>query len=57
MTPNGIRTTDGEYELDVIVYATGFDAVDGNYIKIDMRGRGGVTIREKWEDGKRETEE
>jgi cation diffusion facilitator CzcD-associated flavoprotein CzcO len=51
ITPKGIRTTDGEYELDVLIYATGFDAVDGNYIKIDLRGRGGVTMREKWEDG------
>ena len=51
ITPKGIRTTDGEYELDVIIYATGFDAVDGNYTKINMRGRGGVAMREKWEDG------
>ncbi|MDM5339084.1 NAD(P)/FAD-dependent oxidoreductase [Fictibacillus enclensis] len=51
ITPKGIRTTDGEYELDVIIYATGFDAVDGNYTKIDMRGRGGVRMREKWADG------
>ncbi|MGG7621946.1 flavin-containing monooxygenase [Bacillus coreaensis] len=51
ITPKGIRTTEGEYELDVIIYATGFDAVDGNYTKIDMRGRGGVSMREKWLDG------
>jgi cyclohexanone monooxygenase len=51
ITPNGVRTSVGEYELDVIIYATGFDAVDGNYIKMDMRGRGGVSIREKWSDG------
>lgn len=51
ITPKGVRTTDGEYELDVLIYATGFDAVDGNYTKIDMRGRGGVTMREKWADG------
>ena len=35
----------------MIVLATGFDAVDGNYTKIDMRGRGGVTMSEKWEEG------
>lgn len=51
ITPKGVRTTDGEYELDVLIYATGFDAVDGNYTRIDMRGRGGVTIKEKWKDG------
>jgi cation diffusion facilitator CzcD-associated flavoprotein CzcO len=53
ITPKGVRTTDGEYELDVLIYATGFDAVDGNYTKIDMKGRGGVTMREKWKDGAR----
>ena len=51
ITPKGVRTTDGEYKLDVLIYATGFDAVEGNYTKIDMRGRGGVTMREKWADG------
>ncbi len=51
ITPKGVRTTDGEYELDVLIYATGFDAVDGNYTKIDMKGRGGVTMQEKWADG------
>ena len=48
MTPTGIRTDDAEYELDVIVFATGFDAVTGNYLKIDQRGRNGLNLREKW---------
>jgi cyclohexanone monooxygenase len=48
ITPNGIRTDDAEYELDVIVFATGFDAVTGNYLKIDQRGRKGVSLRERW---------
>ena len=52
LTPKGIRRASGvEHELDVIVLATGFDAVDGNYTKIDMRGRGGVTMSEKWKEG------
>ena len=52
LTPKGIRLASGvEQELDVIVLATGFDAVDGNYTKIDMRGRGGVTMSEKWKEG------
>ena len=51
ITPKGIRTTDNEYELDVIIFATGFDAIEGNYMKIDLRGRNGVTINEKWADG------
>lgn len=51
ITPKGVRTTDGEYELDVLIFATGFDAVDGNYTKIDIRGRDGMTMSEKWADG------
>jgi cation diffusion facilitator CzcD-associated flavoprotein CzcO len=50
ITSNGIRTDEGEYELDVIVFATGFDAVTGNYLKIDHIGRGGVSLRDKWAD-------
>ena len=51
-TPTGIRLESGaEHELDVVIFATGFDAVDGNYVKMDMRGRGGVTMRDKWKDG------
>lgn len=53
ITSKGMRTTDAEYELDVLIYATGFDAVDGNYTRIDLRGRGGVTMQRKWSDGAR----
>jgi cation diffusion facilitator CzcD-associated flavoprotein CzcO len=48
ITPRGIRTADGEHELDIIIFATGFDAVTGNYLKIDHRGRGGASLRDKW---------
>ncbi len=52
ITPKGVRTADGvERELDVIVLATGFDAVDGNYRRMDLRGRGGVSVDEHWADG------
>ncbi len=52
LTPAGVRLQSGEeHELDVLVLATGFDAVEGNYTKIDIRGRGGLTLREKWKDG------
>ena len=51
-TPTGIRLESGaEHDLDVVIFATGFDAVDGNYTKMDMRGRNGVTMRDKWKDG------
>lgn len=48
ITPKGIRTDNGDYELDVIVFATGFDAVTGNYLKFDQRGRKGMSLQEKW---------
>jgi cyclohexanone monooxygenase len=48
ITENGIRTNEHEYELDMLIFATGFDAVTGNYLKIDHRGRGGVELRTKW---------
>jgi cation diffusion facilitator CzcD-associated flavoprotein CzcO len=52
ITPNGIRTVDGaEHDLDVLVFATGFDAVDGNYTRMDLRGRAGVPVREHWRGG------
>ncbi|WP_214405980.1 flavin-containing monooxygenase [Pseudonocardia lacus] len=52
VTPAGVRTADGvEHELDVLVLATGFDAVDGNYRSMDLRGRGGRHIDEHWTDG------
>ena len=51
ITPRGVKTADGvEHELDVLVFATGFDAVDGNYRRMDIRGRGGLTIQEHWKD-------
>ena len=52
MTPAGVRTADGvEHRLDVLVLATGFDAVDGNYRAMDLRGRGGRHINEHWTEG------
>ena len=52
ITPKGVKTTDGvEHELDMLIFATGFDAVDGNYTKIDIRGRNGLTIQEQWKSG------
>ncbi|MDX3659635.1 NAD(P)/FAD-dependent oxidoreductase [Streptomyces sp. ID05-26A] len=53
-TPTGVLTEDGvEHELDILVCATGFDAVVGSYKQIDIRGRDGVTLRESWQDGAR----
>ena len=51
ITPNGVRTTAGEFEFDAIVYATGFDAMTGTLTSIDIRGRDGIELREKWHGG------
>ncbi len=53
ITGRGIRTESRDYELDVIVFATGFDAITGALLEIDIRGRGGRSLREKWSDGPR----
>ncbi|MDF1737121.1 MAG: NAD(P)/FAD-dependent oxidoreductase [Minwuia sp.] len=50
VTEKGIRTSDREFEFDIIVYATGFDAITGAYDHVDIRGIGGQTLREKWFD-------
>ena len=53
ITPRGVKTTTEEHEADMIVYATGFDAVTGAFDRIDIRGRDGRRLREKWSDGPR----
>ncbi|MGH9270845.1 MAG: flavin-containing monooxygenase, partial [Ilumatobacteraceae bacterium] len=53
ITPTGIRTADGDIELDAIVFATGFDAMTGPIIGIDIVGRAGQPLREKWAAGPR----
>ncbi len=53
ITPRGVRTLATEYELDSIVFATGFDAMTGALLNIDIRGRGGIALGEKWADGPR----
>ena len=50
VTETGIRTTERDYDFDIIVYATGFDAITGSFDHIDIRGRDGLTLREKWFD-------
>ena len=51
ITPTGIKTRDREYEFDLIIYATGFDAITGAFDRIDIRGSDGVSLKEKWKDG------
>jgi len=51
VTETGIETTGNHYELEVIVYATGFDAVTGAFDRIDITGLDGQHLRDKWRDG------
>jgi cation diffusion facilitator CzcD-associated flavoprotein CzcO len=51
ITAKGIRTEDAEYELDIIVFATGFDAMTGSYFKMDIQGRHGLPLKEVWAEG------
>ncbi|MBM2614602.1 NAD(P)/FAD-dependent oxidoreductase [Actinoplanes sp. LDG1-06] len=53
VTGKGIRTSDREYEFDVIVYATGFDAMTGALTNVDIRGRDGLSLKETWSAGPR----
>ncbi len=53
ITPAGLRTGRIEYPLDIILFATGFDAMTGALFAIDIRGRRGLSFREKWASGPR----
>jgi acetyl esterase/lipase len=51
ITESGLDTKDDSFEFDAIVYATGFDAMTGPVVAVDITGRDGLTLREKWMDG------
>ncbi|MBK6657376.1 MAG: NAD(P)/FAD-dependent oxidoreductase [Proteobacteria bacterium] len=51
ITPNGLDTSGRSFEFDVIIYSTGFDAFTGAFDQIDIRGAGGVKLRDKWAAG------
>jgi cation diffusion facilitator CzcD-associated flavoprotein CzcO len=51
VTATGIKTSDQDFDFDIIVYATGFDAITGAYDHIDIRGLGGRSLRDEWRDG------
>jgi len=51
VTPGGIRAGGEEHALDDLVFATGFDAVTGTLLGMDLHGRGGLSLREKWRAG------
>jgi cation diffusion facilitator CzcD-associated flavoprotein CzcO len=51
ITANGIRTSDQDRDFDVIIYATGFDAVTGSFDRMDIRNAQGEALRDKWAGG------
>ena len=51
ITPQGLRAAGREFDLDAIVFATGFDAMTGTLLKMDIRGRNGATLADKWRAG------
>ncbi len=51
ITENGIDTADESFDFDAIVFATGFDAMTGAVVAVDVTGRGGLTLKEKWAAG------
>ena len=51
ITPSGIRTSEKDYAFDIIIFATGFDAITGAFDKIDLRGVGGARLKDKWKHG------
>ena len=53
LTPTGIATASGHHELDVLVFATGFDAMTGSLLRPEIVGRDGRTLREHWSAGPR----
>jgi cation diffusion facilitator CzcD-associated flavoprotein CzcO len=53
ISPAGVCTTEAEYPLDIIVFATGFDAMTGPMLRMDIRGRDGIALQDVWEAGPR----
>ncbi len=53
ITGRGIRTSRDDYDLDVLIFATGFDAVTGPLLRMDITGCGGYSLREAWAHGPR----
>ena len=53
ITGKGIKTSAAEHEFDIIIYATGFDAITGAFDRIDIRGANGLRLKDKWAGGPR----
>jgi cation diffusion facilitator CzcD-associated flavoprotein CzcO len=53
ITPTGLRTSNRAYDMDVLVFATGFDAMTGPLLRMNITGAGGLALKQKWEHGPR----
>jgi cation diffusion facilitator CzcD-associated flavoprotein CzcO len=53
ITPEGLETSDASFEFDIIIYATGFDAITGSFDRIDLRGAEGKRLKDEWKHGPR----
>ncbi|MFI4998727.1 MAG: flavin-containing monooxygenase [Reyranellales bacterium] len=51
ITPTGLKTSTRDYDFDIIIYATGFDAITGSFDRIDIRGADGLRLKDKWTGG------
>ena len=51
ITPSGLKTSAKDYDFDIIIYATGFDAITGSFDRIDIRGVDGQRLKDKWAGG------
>ncbi|MEM7362633.1 MAG: NAD(P)/FAD-dependent oxidoreductase [Pseudomonadota bacterium] len=51
ITETGLRTSETSFEFDVIIYATGFDAITGAFDRMEIKGEGGQRLEDKWRDG------
>ncbi len=49
-TPTSVVTRTGEHPIDMLVLATGFDAISGSMLRLNPKGRGGVSLKERWRD-------
>ncbi len=49
-TPSSVVTRTGEHPIDMLVLATGFDAISGSMLRLNPKGRGGVSLKERWKD-------
>lgn len=50
-TEDGIQTADAFYDLDMVIFATGFDAITGELYRMDIRGKSGLPLKEAWAEG------